>query len=84
MKKLLILIVLLAILCSSSVVLAASYSSDDNTRHIEICIDLTQAWYNAFAAGDTQKADSIYKILDKYNNHLVSDKDAIAVIQKAK
>lgn len=81
MKKLVILTALVALLASSSTVFAASYSADQNTRHIEICIDLTKAWYNAFEVGNKQKADAIYKVLDKYNNHLVSDNDAIAAIK---
>ena len=83
MKKLVMGVVLLALLCSSSMVLAAPYSDNENNRHLEICIDLTKAWYNAYAVGDQQKADFIYKFLDTYNNHLVSDNDAIAVIQQA-
>lgn len=83
LKKLIMVVVLLVLLCSFSTVLAAPYSDDENTRHVEICIDLTKAWYNAFAVGDEQKADAIYKFLDKYNNHLVSDNNAISVIQQA-
>lgn len=84
LKKIVMGVVLLSLLASCPMVLAAPpYSSDANTRHVEICIDLTQAWYNAVTVGDKQKADSIYKFLDKYNNHLVSDNAAIAVIQQA-
>jgi hypothetical protein len=77
-------VVLLTLVLSCSLVLAAPYSTDKNTRHVEICVDLTKAWYNAVEVGATQKADYIHEFIDKYNNHLVSDNDAIAVIQKAK
>ena len=83
-EKIVMVLVLVSLLASCPMVLAAPYSSDTNTRHVEICIDLTQAWYNAFTVGDKPKADSIYKFLDKYNNHLVTDHAAIAIIQQAK
>lgn len=81
MRKSIMVVTLSALLGSCSMVFGAAYSDDTEARHVEICIDLTKAWYNAFAASDKQKADSIHIILDKYNNHLVSDNDAIAVIE---
>lgn len=84
MKKLIISILLLIFVLSCSIVLASPYSVNDDTRHLEICIDLTQAWYDAWEVGNVDEADYIYQILDDYNNYLVSDSEAIAIIQEAK
>ena len=84
MKKLIIGILLVTMVLSCSIVLAAPYSGNEDARHVEICIDLTQAWYDNWEAGNLDKAASVYEFLDDYNNYLVSDNEAVMVIQGAK